>query len=153
MGDYTANCPSLALGPYLLSTKRKKKDYSSLREQPPNALYVGCTFCRTQKGSPGVDWNTSFGISSSLQRDDKTEANHWQQSGFGRTRADKKMRWQEISVVANYWQKEMVGKKMELTDNLYLTTSLNPAQSSVSSLPISGKNWTEFKLYCWHPST
>lgn len=72
--------------------KKKKKKYSNLREQPPNVLCMGRTFWRTQKGSPGADWDTSFGNSSSLQRDDKTEANHWQQSGFGRTQADKKMR-------------------------------------------------------------
>ena len=37
-----------------------------------------------------------------------------------------------LCAVANYWQKEIVGEKNGLTDNLYLTTSLNPYQSSGS---------------------
>lgn len=35
-----------------------------------------------------------------------------------------------LCAVANYWQKEAAGEKIGLTDNLYLTTSLNPCQSS-----------------------
>lgn len=37
-----------------------------------------------------------------------------------------------LCAVANYWQKETAGEKIGLTDNLYLTTSMNPDQSSGS---------------------
>lgn len=45
-----------------------------------------------------------------------------------------------LCAVANYWQKETTGEKIRLTDNLYLTTSLNPDQSSGSYTAKLGEN-------------
>ena len=79
-----------------------------------------------------------WGISISLPRGGKTEANHWQRSGFGKTQTDKMTG--NLCTVANYWQKETAGGKIALTHNLYLTTSLNPDQSSSSYAAKRGEN-------------